>query len=116
MFYTFSQNNSFGDFEVDHARGISEFVTIEAESADQANERAEEIGLYFDGCDKGWDCECCGDRWLRVDEYIATENPEVYGRNPHGFRLGSDYVSIKWVDGADGYIHYANGEVEAFEG
>ena len=116
MFYTFSQNNSGGSFYVDHRGGISEFVIIEAESADQANERAEEIGLYFDGCDIGYDCECCGDRWHQADEYDGTGNPEVYGRNPHGFRTGGNYVSFKWVEGADGYIHYANGEVEAFEG
>lgn len=116
MFYTFSQNNSGGDFNVDHDRGISQFVIIEADNPDKANERAEEIGLYFDGCDIGYDCDCCGDRWYRVSGYQGSEDPEVYGRNPHGFRSGRDYVPFKWVEGADGYIHYANGEVEAFEG
>ena len=113
MFYTFSQTNSGGIFEVDNHRGISQFVIIEADSADQANERAETIGLYFDGCDIGYDCDCCGDRWYRAS-YEGSEDPEVYGLNPHGFR--SSTYSVKWVEGADGYIHYANGEVEAFEG
>lgn len=114
MFYTFSQNNSGGVFSVDHARGISQFVIIEADSANQANERAETIGLYFDGCDIGYDCDCCGDRWYRAS-YEGSERPEVYGRDPHGHRQGTAF-SLKWVEGADGYIHYANGGVEAFEG
>lgn len=61
--YSYRQNNSGGGHEYDASRGISVTVYIEANSADEANGRAREIGLYFDGVDGGWDCECCGDRW-----------------------------------------------------
>ncbi len=63
MFYHFSQNNSGGKFTFDAKRGITNHVVIEAKDADHANERAESIGLYFDGCATGPDCSCCGDRW-----------------------------------------------------
>jgi hypothetical protein len=36
---------------------------IEAHDEDHANSRAQRCGIYFDGVDKGIDCECCGDRW-----------------------------------------------------
>ena len=61
--YRYHQNNSGGSHEYDPSRGTSVDVYIEADSADEANERAREIGLYFDGVDDGWDCDCCGDRW-----------------------------------------------------
>ncbi len=66
MFYHFSQNNSGGSFTFDAKRGITHHVIIEAKDDAHANERAESIGLYFDGCDDGPDCPCCGDRWYRA--------------------------------------------------
>ena len=38
---------------------------IEAESSDEAASIAEDLGCYWDGCDTGNDCPCCGDRWYR---------------------------------------------------
>ena len=63
MFYTYRQNNTGGDFIVDPEAGISVQVIVEADSLDEANTRAETIGLYFDGVRDGMDCGCCGDRW-----------------------------------------------------
>jgi len=60
-FFEFSQNNSGGIFDVDD--NVAHYVIIEAYSPRQANSKAEEIGIYFDGCAKGMDCGCCGDRW-----------------------------------------------------
>jgi hypothetical protein len=60
MFYHFCQNNSGGSFRYNDALGITEHVVIEANSADEANEKAEQIDLYFDGCLFGDDCSCCG--------------------------------------------------------
>jgi hypothetical protein len=117
-YYTFRQNNSGGSFDIEHDRGISIAVIIEAETADQANNRAESIGLYFDGCDKGMDCECCGDRWYRADEYDGKNEPEIYGtklieipeykiRNPDNTKRG-------WhVD--RGYVHMLDGTIKAME-
>lgn len=74
MFYTFEQNDAGGDF-----LGGYESVVIEADTAEEANERAERLGLYFNGVNKGIDCECCGDRWTRA-EGKGREKPLVLGR------------------------------------
>jgi hypothetical protein len=74
-FYTFSQNNSGGSFT-----GPAAYVIVEALSPDDANNRAESAGLYFDGCDDGRDCSCCGDRWyrqFRADN--GDDKPSIYG-------------------------------------
>lgn len=74
-FFEFSQNNSGGSFN-----GFARSVFIQARNADEANERAEEVGLYFDGCESGIDCDCCGDRWSRVydDDGVAEEDLRIY--------------------------------------
>ena len=46
----------------------SRTLHIEAKSAEQANQLAEQHGIYFDGVERGIDCDCCGDRWTRVTE------------------------------------------------
>ena len=72
LLYGFHQNNSGGHFIFDSEVGYEVF--IEASSADEANDRAKEIGIYFDGCDDHRDCACCGDRWHRqyADDDVAT--------------------------------------------
>lgn len=79
MFYVYSQNNSGGFFEIDHSAGISVVVIVEADSAEQANHRAEQIGLYFDG---DGDCSCCGDRWHDIwdSERGGDDVPSLYGK------------------------------------
>lgn len=67
-------------------------MVIEAHDTIHANARAEEIGLYFDGIEKGWDCECCGDRCYRAYD---TCNPE----------------EVKGGWGIPSYIHYLDGRV-----
>ena len=89
-FYPFFQNNSGGRFDVNHEKGISEVVIIEAENEGEANERAESIGLYFNGCVDDIDCDCCGDRWSEVEEWEGTDNP---------IEIVSSYR-------AQAYIHY----------
>ena len=78
-FYHFRQNNSGGSFNRDEQ--VDENVIIEANSADEANDVAEHIGIYFNGCADGRDCPCCGDRWSPVSEYDATDVPSIYN-NP----------------------------------
>ena len=46
-FYTFSQNNSGGDFIIDD--DVAEYVIIEADNGDEALNIAENVGLYFNG-------------------------------------------------------------------
>lgn len=78
-FYSFHQNNSGGNFIYQDNDALTHYVIIEADSADDANERAESIGIYFDGVDSDRDCPCCGDRWDRVSREYGTEVPMVYG-------------------------------------
>ena len=79
MFYHYSQNNSGGQFHVN--KNVCHDVIIEAPSAHQANERAEDLGLYFNGVEEGRDCSCCGDRWYRVWGEGDNE-PLIYGQHP----------------------------------
>lgn len=119
MFYQFRQNNSGGSFTYDENNGISVNVIIEANSVDEANMKAESIGLYFDGCDSGLDCECCGDRWY--EQWHNEEGdlvPSVYDSpvNLSTMELDDEeppYL-MKWMEGYEGFIHYSNGKMVGF--
>lgn len=100
MWYEYRQNNSGGSFVHQPKAGIGCIVIIEEVSADAANERAKDIGLYFDGCETGDDCECCGDRWYRVHHLDGHPVPSHYGEPLNGPRV------MNWGEGA--YIHPLN--------
>lgn len=109
-FFGFTQNNSGGRFSFYPESGVSHYVIIEAHSADEANRKAEEIGLYFDGYG---DCECCGDRWNST--YGKGDVvPSIYGEPYERVRFGPYPLHMKWIDGPEGYIHYADGRIVAF--
>jgi hypothetical protein len=75
MFFTFDQNNSGG---VHKPPAI--YVIVEAKDHEDANNRAEEHSLYFNGCDSDIDCSCCGDRWYRQwSSEKGDDVPSVYG-------------------------------------
>lgn len=112
-FYTFRQNNSGGSFCVDKSDGIDVMVIVEANSHEHANERAEEIGLYFDGCSTGNDCKGCGDRWSRAWKEDGTEWPSSYGTR---IPLEPDEIlraklNNETIDCDPGYVHYLDGRV-----
>ena len=101
--WTFDQNNSGGSFHFDDEVGIGTWVCIEAESQRQAVDRAEDIGIYFNGCAEGKDCDCCGDRWHKPyrDEGYSFPN-KGYGipvRKPEGDEQPSEGM---W---GIGYVH-----------
>lgn len=108
MFFTFTQNNSGGWFT-----GPAHYVVIEAPSAKVANALALGYDLYFNGCEEGHDCECCGDRWHTVDDSDGTEEPQVYGKGieaalEEALRLYGNWpdfnkipqISVFYLDGA----------------
>lgn len=66
--YQFSQNNSFGVFDVDDK--LCHRLFIEANIKEEAVNKAVELGCYFGGVDGGIDCPCCGDRWDDSPELI----------------------------------------------
>lgn len=76
QFWKFSQNNSGGVF-----LGPAHYVFIEALDSEDAVRRAEDKGLYFNGCLDGRDCSCCGDRWYKPWHDDGSDEPEVYGVN-----------------------------------
>ena len=71
--YHFWQNNSGGSFIG------PESIHIEAESPYGANFIAPKYGIYFDGVDSGIDCDCCGDRWRRAEDWDGHDVPSRYG-------------------------------------
>jgi hypothetical protein len=94
MFYRYNKNNSFGQWREDE--NLAKNVHVEANSEAEANTKAESVGIYFNGCDNGQDCPCCGDRWS--EPYgDGTEVPSDYG-DP--IDLGKRSSTV---------IHYADG-------
>ena len=72
--YHYHQNNSGGHFFVDNC--VCHNVFIEAPDLYSADAEAELHGIYFNGVEKGYDCECCGDRWYganHVDKFHVFE-------------------------------------------
>lgn len=106
-FYTFRQNNSGGSFDHFPEDGIGVAVIVEAQNFSQALDRAERIGLYFNGCDTGRDCSCCGDRWSEPWSEDGTERPEIYGEEYAACAEG-DEPYLYW--GLPSYIHFIGGE------
>lgn len=99
MFYLYSQNNSGGGWDTDE--NLAHRVVIEATSLNLANGKAQEMGIYFDGVESGYDCECCGDRWY----------------DPEGMGISNDELVVYTQDLANKYgwtspdviIHYQDG-------
>ena len=110
MFYTYRQNNSGGSFKI--TKKVKRFVIIEADSAKKANEKAESIGIYFDGVEKGIDCHCCGDRWHRALARDGTKTPQIYGEDVLSYLAFRKklfyglYIKEKVI------VYYKNGKIE----
>lgn len=96
-YYKFVQNNSFGVYEINDEAGIGRIVWVEAASENDALERAEKIGLYFNGVEEGKDCPCCGDRWYAPWE--EEDKPKI-----------DQEFDFNWHKTI--YIHHLNGTIE----
>jgi hypothetical protein len=110
--YEYTQNNTGGSFVEDDR--VGSYVWVEAASADEANSRAEGVGIYFDGCDNGMDCSCCGDRWYPVWKDDGSDKPELYGKRVTR-RKGSvvmDGFSSSLHEGTTLHLYYKNGTHE----
>lgn len=99
-FYTFRQNNSGGYMKRDE--NLDSYVIIEAISPGVANMIAESIGIYFNGCNSGIDCNCCGDRWDEAWDDSDAE-PMIWGTPVDA------YGNTDWI------VHYANGMIRRGE-
>lgn len=78
-YFHFSQNNPGGSFDINER--VAHHVIIQARSPEEADRIAVNIGIYFDGCSTGQDCNCCGDRWYTAYGE-GDEAPLIYGDNP----------------------------------
>ena len=106
-FFHFSQNNSGGVFVLTDT--LTHHVVIEADSAEGANAKLESLGGYFNGCDAGLDCDCCGDRWYRTYNDEGDAEPMVYGE-PVSSDLG--IIGGLMPEGKNAVVHYADGRIE----
>ena len=97
MFYKFRQNNSGGWFEVDDQVAITVF--IEANSAEEANQIAQQHGIYFDGVRDEKDCACCGDRWYEASESNGSEEIEIGKYDGMWVKKGSLSAHVYMLDG-----------------
>lgn len=75
MFFLYLQNNSGGGF--DRTDDLDAMVFVEALTPEEADKKAQTLGIYFDGVRKGLDCECCGDRWDCAGE--GEDQPLIWG-------------------------------------
>lgn len=104
--YKFDQNNSYGVFHVTDT--VCHRLLIEASNYDEAIEKAEELGCYWKGVDKGLDCPCCGDRWNTL--YDETLELNEYDGDVRAY---AQYLADKFGSTTpDVRIFYANGNVE----
>lgn len=105
-FFHYSQNNSGGGFDTDAKTGLGVHMVIEARNADDANTRAEGLGMYFNGCDDGRDCECCGDRWYPKGSGDGDDKPMIYGDDVSDGTRRMQSLGMSW---GDSFIHFADG-------
>jgi hypothetical protein len=108
-FHQFNQNNSGGHFDFDPVAGITHHVLIEGEAVSDVVEKALAIGIYFDGCDAGMDCGCCGDRWYQPwSDAQLDKEPTVYSTPVSEFRALIQFMK----EGAEVCVHYLDGRKE----
>ena len=103
-FFMWNQNNSGGNFVVND--NLTWRVVIEADTYEQAELKALELGVYYDGVDEGLDCSCCGDRWYQgqcvdIKSQTITEYLQEYA-DEYGWESPS--VIIHYADGTKGTI------------
>lgn len=112
-FYEFNQNNSGGSFDTDEK--LCHILFIEAENVQQANKIAEGLGVYFNGCDNGIDCSCCGDRWYEADGYNEINLNKLSKAYKIEFNTIEDYAQCVadrygWTN-PDSRIFYLSGKI-----
>jgi hypothetical protein len=104
-FFTFRQNNSGGFF-----LGPAQYVIIQAVDADQADNLALDVGLYFNGVVGNQDCDCCGDRWTcQYGDDDGSDTPMIYGTP------AADYVRGHRADGQPkAVVYYKDGTTTTY--
>ena len=113
-FWCYRQTNSGGSFYFSKSGGIGVYVVVEADSATDADRRAEDIDLYFNGCESDRDCRCCGDRWYPAsgegDSVPSVYNVPVEDFGSHWPQLGEQSGEPPHI-----FVHYKDGRIESFD-
>jgi hypothetical protein len=106
-YYMWRQKNTGGSFITDD--DVSRFVVIEAEGYDQAEEKALNLDIYYNGVDSERDCACCGDRWYEGDlvELKDGDTIENYLQREEDEYPCRDTMTI---------LHLADGSKKTFQG
>ena len=108
-FYTYRQNNSGGRFI-----GPALYVIVEANSSNVAMAIAEEIGVYFNGCETGEDCSCCGDRWSSWED-DKTDIPKIYGKKVEEALKNDPFSWDEFKDKPTAIVIYLNGDIVKYK-
>ncbi len=124
-FYIWDQNNSGGSFRTNDK--LCHRVCIEADSYKEAESKALDMGVYYNGVEGGQDCECCGDRWSKGNKVKLPADYSEYDYDKKTYkRLGKskeiilttveDYAQhlankYGWTT-PDARIFYKNGTVK----
>ena len=98
MFYLFVQNDSGGYYRYAADEGIGINVAFEANSEDEAIERAKDV-IYFNGVEDGCDCPCCGDRWSAYTWDEAETIEELNKRKYNGLFDDDSTMYVHMLDG-----------------
>ena len=103
-FFMWSQNDSGGRFHVND--NLTWRVVIEADSYQQAEAKAFDLGVYYNGVEEGHDCDCCGDRWYEGSELDVEGGPMLEHLQEYADEYGweSPSVIIHYADGTKGTI------------
>lgn len=106
--WRYRQRNPGGGFDEEY--GYTTY--IHAPSASQADDIAENNGIYFDGVRYGRDCSCCGDRWSSawdgepdLEDCTVAELAEKLVANDE-LKYAVDWnLGIRIID-SDGTVHW----------
>lgn len=102
MFFTFSQNNSGGNFTVPAIT-----VVVEASSAELANAMVGPLtggAVYFNGVNNDRDCSCCGDRWYETYGHGSEEPEDLGSYEPYKSWAKAAGIPLRIVYYADGRV------------
>jgi hypothetical protein len=115
-FFEYNQNNSGGSFDADDK--VTHRLYIEAEDSNKADRIAQGLGVYFNGCENGMDCECCGDRWYSGRQLEApyinglfTKDEAIEIEKKFG---GKSKMATKWKPHRDRTHEVEHGTIENY--
>lgn len=108
-FYEFSQNNTGGSFVTDDK--LCHKIIIEAVSEEEAIQRAEDLGCYWDGVMDGIDCPCCGDRWHPFPSEIDLSEWKKAGLGDTIEQYAQYYANQYGYTTPDSRIFYIDGRI-----